>query len=94
MRKYQVYRNIRKRALIWGLPISLFALLMISIIASLLVIIFSFGFNAIALVFIWNTGLYVGLTKLKTSPHLFYFRKVFPQSISNKKDNILNHVED
>ncbi|MFS4449020.1 hypothetical protein [Maribacter sp. 2307UL18-2] len=93
MRSYEVYRNIRKGALIWGLPISLFALLMVSVVASLLVIIFSFSLIMVLSLFIWNAGLFVALNKMSSSTQLFNIRKVFPKSISNKKDNILNHVE-
>ncbi len=94
MRSYEVYRNIRKGALIWGLPISLFALLMVSVVASLLVIIFSFSLMMVLSLFIWNAGLFIGLNKMNSSTQIFNIRKVFPRSISNKKDNILNHVED
>ncbi|PIB38317.1 hypothetical protein [Maribacter sp. 4G9] len=94
MRSYEVYRNIRKGALIWGLPISLFALLMVSVVASLLVIIFSFSLIMVLTLFIWNAGLFIALNKMSSSTQLFNIRKVFPKSISNKKDNILNHVED
>jgi len=94
MRSYEVYRNIRKGALIWGLPISLFALLMVSVVASLLIIIFSFSVLTIISLFIWNAGLFIGLNKMSSSNQLFNFRKVFPKSISNKKENILEYVED
>lgn len=94
MRSYEVYRNIRKGALIWGLPISLFALLMVSVVASLLVIIFSFGLMMVLGLFVWNAGLFIGLTKMNGNTQLFNLRRVFPKSISNKKDNILSHVED
>jgi hypothetical protein len=57
MKRFGVYRNIRRKALIWGLPISLFALMMVAVIASLLVIIFSFSFAVVISVFILNTGL-------------------------------------
>jgi len=40
MKRFEVYRNIRKKAMIWGLPISLFAMMMVAIIASLLVLFF------------------------------------------------------
>ena len=94
MKTFEVYRNIRKGALIFGLPISLFALLMVSIVASLLVIIFSFSLMIVLTLFIWNTGLFTGLSRMQSSTQPFNLRKVFPKSISNKKDNILNHVED
>ena len=94
MRSYEVYRNIRKGALIWGLPISLFALLMVSVIASLLIIIFSFSLMMVLALSFWNAALSIGLNKMNNSPRILYIRRVFPKSISNKKDNILNHVED
>ncbi len=94
MKTFEVYRNIRNGALIWGLPISLFALLMVSVVASLLVIIFSFSPMIVLTLFIWNTGLFIGLSRMQSSTRPFNLRKVFPKSISNKKDNILNHVED
>jgi len=36
MKRYEVYKNIRKGAMIWGLPISLFAMMMLLILGSLL----------------------------------------------------------
>ena len=92
MKKYEVYRNIRKGAVIWGLPISLFALFMVSVVASLLIIIFSFGFLTVIGLFLWNIGLFAVLGKLKTLGASIQFQRVFPKSISNKKDNILNYV--
>lgn len=94
MRSYEVYRNIRKGALIWGLPLSLFALLMVSVVASLLIIIFSFSLIMVLALSFWNAALSIGLNKMNNSSRILYIRKVFPKSISNKKDNILNHVED
>ncbi len=94
MKSYEVYRNIRKGALIWGLSISLFALLMVSVVASLLIIIFSFSLMMVLALFLWNASLFVGLNKMNDNPSLFNLRKVFPKSISNKKDNVLSHVED
>ena len=93
MRSYEVYRNIRKVALIWGLPISLFALLIVSVVASLLIIIFSFSLVIILALFSWNACLFIGLNKMSSNAQILNIRKVFPKSISNKKDNILNHVE-
>ena len=85
MKKYEVYKNIRKRAVIMGLPISLFALMMTAVIGSLLFIIFSFSFAVIISVFVLNATLYVALTHITKHPALLYFKKVFPQTISNKK---------
>ncbi|WP_116524894.1 hypothetical protein [Seonamhaeicola aphaedonensis] len=85
MKKYEVYKDIRKRAMIMGLPISLFALQMTVVIGSLLFIIFSFSLSVIILVFIFNGGLYIGLTQLTKYPALLHFKKVFPTTISNKK---------
>ncbi|HAJ82352.1 MAG TPA: hypothetical protein DCO64_07915 [Zunongwangia profunda] len=71
--------------MILGLPLALFALQMISVIASLLLIIFSFSLGMIVTILLWNIALYVLLSKLVQNPGLFHFQKVFPQNISNKK---------
>ncbi|WP_430427046.1 hypothetical protein [Maribacter litoralis] len=91
MKKYEVYKNIRKRALIFGLPVSLFALMMIAVIASLLIIIFSFGLGIIICVILANALLYIGLTKFSQNLQWLYIAKVFPKSISNKKTSALNY---
>ncbi|WP_100612822.1 hypothetical protein [Confluentibacter lentus] len=85
MKKYEIYKNIRKQAIIFGLPISLFALMMIAIVASLLVIIFSFSFIVVIGVLICNATLYIALTKFAHNPQLLQVAKVFPKIISNKK---------
>ena len=85
MKRFEVYKNIRKRAVIMGLPISLFALMMTAVIGSLLIIIFSFSFLVIISVIVFNAGLYIALTHSTKNPALFHFKKVFPQVISNKK---------
>lgn len=85
MKRFEVYKNIRKRAVIMGLPISLFALMMTAVIGSLLIIIFSFSFLMIIGVFVFNAGLYITLTHITKNPALFHFKKVFPQTISTKK---------
>jgi len=89
MKKYEVYKNIRKRAIIFGLPVSLFALMMIAIVASLLVIIFSFSFAIVIGVLVFNATLYIALTKFAHNPQLLQFSKVFPKIISNKKPTII-----
>ncbi|TVZ26935.1 hypothetical protein JM83_1938 [Gillisia sp. Hel_I_86] len=63
MKKFEVYKNIRKQAVIFGLPISLFALMMASILPSLLIIIFSFSFGMIIGILIFNAALYIGLVQ-------------------------------
>lgn len=85
MKSFHTYRNIRKKALIYGLPVHLFALMMISVIGSLLVIIFSFGVASISLGVLLNLALYWLLLKLSSRPQLLRFGSVFPQMISNKK---------
>nr|WP_299622964.1 hypothetical protein [uncultured Tenacibaculum sp.] len=91
MKRFEVYKNIRKRAMIFGLPVSLFALMMIAIIASLLVIIFSFSFGVIIGVLAFNATLYIALTRFAHNPQLLQFAKVFPKNISNKKSSSLNY---
>ncbi|WP_417372135.1 hypothetical protein [Gelidibacter japonicus] len=94
MKQYEPYRNIRKRAVIFGLPISLFALMMISVIASLLVIIFSFSFGIIVGIITFNVGLYIALIRITNNPQLFQFSNPFPRIISNKKPSSINYEED
>ena len=94
MKRYEVYKNIRKRAVIFGLPISLFALMMVSILASLLIIIFSFSFAMIIGILIFNAALYVALTRITNDPQLFQMAKAFPQIISNKRNSGFDYEED
>nr|WP_298247263.1 hypothetical protein [uncultured Christiangramia sp.] len=93
MKQFEVYRNIRKRAMIWGLPITMFALMMICVVGSLMVIIFSFSLTMIIGVFICNTCLYIILTRISNNPRPFQFSSVFPNIISNKKSSLLNYEE-
>lgn len=94
MKRFEVYKNIRKRAVIMGLPISLFALMMTVVIGSLLFIIFSFSFTVIISVFLLNGVLYIALTHITKNPALMHIKKVFPQSISNKKGSRFNYEKD
>ena len=89
MKSYPVHRNIRQKALIYGLPVSLFALMMLSIIATLLVIIFSFGPLLILGGIVWNLTLYITLVRITAKVHLLNLRTVFPILISNKKSSNL-----
>nr|WP_252736499.1 hypothetical protein [Maribacter dokdonensis] len=94
MKKYEIYKNIRKRALIFGLPISFFALFMMSTIISLLVIIFSFGLSVIATLLLVNCCLYILLMRIAQGAQLFHYTNPFPKIISNKKTTTLLYEED
>ena len=94
MKKFEVYKNIRKRAVIFGLPISLFSLMMVSILASLLIIIFSFSFVLIIGILIFNAGLYIALTRINQNPQLFQMAKAFPKIISNKRNSGFDYEQD
>ena len=94
MKKFEVYKNIRKKAVIFGLPISLFALQMVAILASLLVIIFSFSFVMIIFILIFNAGLYITLTRINQNPQLFQMTKPFPRIISNKRHTGFDYEQD
>ena len=94
MKRYEVYKNIRKGAVIFGLPISLFALMMVSILASLLIIIFSFSFGIIIGVLVFNAALYIALTRITHNPQIFQMAKVFPRIISNKRNSELHYEQD
>ncbi len=93
MKKYEVYKNIRKGAVIFGLPLPLFALLMICIVASLLVIIFSFSFTIVIGAFFFNGILYSVLIKISSNSNGFHIAKVFPKLISNKKSSLFDYEE-
>ncbi|MCX2681883.1 hypothetical protein OOZ15_18165 [Galbibacter sp. EGI 63066] len=94
MKKFEPYKNIRKRAMIMGLPLSLFALQMISVIGSLLIIIFSFSLGVIVSVLALNAKLFIALTHITKHPGLLHFKKVFPKTLSNKKQTNLSYEED
>lgn len=94
MKRFEVYRNIRKKAVIFGLPISLFALMMMSILGSLMIIIFSFSFGIIIGVLIFNAALYVALTRITNNPQLFQMAKAFPKIISNKRNSGFDYEQD
>ncbi|MAO36483.1 MAG: hypothetical protein CMP12_11370 [Zunongwangia sp.] len=94
MKKFDVYKNIRKKAVIFGLPISLFALMMVAILASLLIIIFSFSFGIIIGVLVLNAVLYIVLTRITINPQLFQMAKAFPKIISNKRNSGFDYEQD
>lgn len=93
MKRYEVYKNIRKGAMIWGLPISLFAMMMLLILGSLLIIIFSFSLWVIIGAFVLNGTFYIVLTKIARKAKTINIVKVFPKIISNKKENIQYYVD-
>ena len=78
MKTYRTYRNIRKQAMIMGLPISLFALQMVSVIGSLLIIIFSFHFGVIVGLLLFNALLYGALGR--------WVKKPIPIKVKNTLD--------
>lgn len=94
MKEYRIYRNIRRRALIFGLPVSFFAIQMTAVIASLLIIIFTFGITVIIGAVILNGGLYIGLLRLTRNPQLFSFQKTYPNAIRNSQSTSLSYESD
>lgn len=92
MKVYSVYRHIRKRAMVMGLPISLFALQMVSVIGSLLVIIFSFSFSVIVGLLLFNALLYGALGQWVKRPFAMRTGSTFPAVISNKHISPLSDV--
>lgn len=93
MKTYEVYRNIRKRAVIMGLPLSLFALLMVSVIGSLLIIIFSFSVVVIISVLMFNIGLYLSLGQIGRNPSILNLQNPFPRTIDHKKSGLSQWAE-
>lgn len=94
MKRFEVYRNIRKQAMIFGLSISFFALQMICVVGSLMVIIFSFSLAMIMGVLVFNAALYVALIRITNNPQPIALWGVFPKIISNKKSSLLTYGQD
>ena len=94
MKKYEPYRNIRKGAVIFGLPLPLFALMMLSIIASLLVIIFSFSLGVIISALLFNAVLYIGLNRISRLLEFLQMTGAFPKMISNKRNSGIDYEKD
>ncbi|MAO16789.1 MAG: hypothetical protein CMH44_07925 [Muricauda sp.] len=94
MKRYTVYRNIRMKAMIMGLPITLFALMMVSVICSLLIVIFSFHVGVIVGLLLFNVLLYGALGRWVRKPFSITVVNVFPSAISNKPLSPLSHVQD
>lgn len=92
MKQFEVYRNIRKQAMIMGLSISLFALMMVSVICSLLIIIFSFHFGVIVGLLLFNALLYGALVRWVKKPYQFTVVQTFPKTISLKQLNPFDYV--
>jgi len=85
MKRFEVYRHIRKRALIFGLPIAFFALQIMAVIGSLMAVIFSFGIPLLFGALAANGLLYGLLLKLASHPGALPLGKAFPKMMSNKK---------
>ena len=91
MKKYEVYKNIRKRAVLFGLPLSLFALMMCSILCSLIIIIFSFSLLMVISIPFCNAVLYVVLLNLERIKSYPIFGSQFPKQLSNKSKPIITY---
>lgn len=78
--------------MIMGLPISLFALMMVSVIGSLLIVIFSFHFGVIVGLLLCNALLFGALAQWAKKPQLLSVQKIFPHTISNKKLSPLSYA--
>jgi len=94
MKQYSVYRNIRVRALIFGLPVAFFALQMMAVVGSLMAVIFSFSLMLLIVVGLVNAVLYGVLLKLAQEPGMLQIGVRFPHSISNKKITSYEHCDE
>lgn len=77
--------------MIMRLSISLFALMMVSIIGSLLIIIFSFHFGVIVGLLLFNALFYVALVRWVRKPFQFTVVQTFPKIISLKQLNLFTN---
>lgn len=85
MKQYEVYRHIRGRALIFGLPVAFFALQLLAVIGSLMAVIFSFDLVLLFGAMMANGVLYGILLRWSQRPELLPMGTIFPPMISNKK---------
>ena len=77
--------------MIMRLSISLFALMMVSIIGSLLIIIFSFHFGVIVGLLLFNALFYGALVRWVRKPFQFTVVQTFPKIISLKQLNLFTN---
>ncbi|MDT0642200.1 hypothetical protein RM553_05075 [Zunongwangia sp. F363] len=87
MKRYTAYRDIRKEALIMGLPLLLFAVQIAVVVLSLLIAIFAFDFLVILGLISMNAGLYFSLLHYTRLTCKVIFIRVYPRLISNKPVN-------
>ncbi len=93
MKKFETYRHIRKQAYIMGLPMLYFALMMMIVIGTMLYIIFSFSLTGVILSLVLNVVLYVLFLKLTQKSGGVHFKKVYPDSLINKKSSHFQYEE-
>lgn len=91
MKQFKVYKDIRKQALLMGLPLTLFSLLITSILLSLLVVIFSFSIITLVVVMVGNLGLYIVFTQISRGTFRVSFKRHFPKEISIKNINVIDY---
>lgn len=94
MKQFKVYRDIRKEAVIMGLPITLFGVLMASVIFTLLVIIFSFSIGTVVGGVVLNLGLFFCLGHWNHRKPRLSIKQVFPRIISVKYLNVITYETD
>lgn len=85
MAAFEIYRHIRQKALIFGLTINLFALQMLALLLSLLILIFSFRLDLLVVLPLLNTGLYLVLRYFLTHSRLNGFSSHQQRIYSGKK---------
>ncbi len=93
MKRFEVHRNIRKRATIMGLSLNLFAIMMMVVIGSLLVIIFSFSLSVLLSTIVFNILLFFSLSYFNNNLDLFHLKNIFPKTISNKRQSYLYYED-
>lgn len=80
--------------MVFGLSVPFFALQMTCIVASLMVIIFSFNLFVIIMASTFNCVMYLILTRVSHNPLHIIVKSVFPKIISNKKSTMLDYEKD
>ena len=63
--------------------------MMMAVIGSLLVIIFSFGLSVLLSTIVFNILLFFSLSYFNNNPELLQLKKIFPHTISTKRQSHL-----
>ncbi len=93
MKKFKVHRDIRRQAVIFGLPASSFYVFITFLILSAFILIFEFSLLTLLIVAIFNVVLFLGLAYVSKQKGNFFSAVNMPKMISNKYPSLTTNYE-